>query len=590
MILGRIQRLPVQVINKIAAGEVIERPASVVKELIENSLDAGARSIFIDVERAGVRLLRVRDDGCGIHPQDLALALDRHATSKISRAEQLEHIYTLGFRGEALSSIGAVAKLTLTSRTNGETLGARVQADGGLARGPMEPTVHPLGTTVDVRDLFYNTPARRRFLCGERTELHHLVQTAKRCALSRFEVGFRCTHGQRQLLHLAPVRDESGRATRIAAILGRNFLTHALLLDEAATGLHLWGWLGLPETAGRYPEPLQYFYLNGRNIRDTRVNHAIRRAFSEQLERDQHPAYVLYLDLDPAEVDVNVHPSKREVRYRDPRLVHDFIYATAHRALYRPPVSPLPAVSENTSGCSSTRIHAVSEPAWAEPPACDNPATDLTVRARPGRLGKAIGLIKGRFLLAENEQGLLIIDTTRGKIATCYQRLTEESRSPDGVRTRPLLIPQVLEVDEALAQLAERFSDLLFETGVGMSRVGKRSVILRLLPMQVTDLEWNRLVLSLLNTLSCYHAEDVADLKERLFRRLSEHTGSVDQGLNGHHQMNVWLRELESFELGTLVASRQIGEQELADLCAGSAGEGAEMHVPQRARSDDPGL
>ena len=589
MVLERIQRLPVQVINKIAAGEVIERPASVVKELIENSLDAGARSILIEVERAGVRLLRVRDDGCGIHPQDLFLALDRHATSKISRAEQLEHIYTLGFRGEALSSIGAVAKLTLTSRTNGETLGARVQA-GGVAQGPMEPTPHPLGTTIEVRDLFYNTPARRRFLCGERTELHHLVQTVKRCALSRFEVGFRCTHGSRQLLRLAPVRDESGRAARVAAVLGRNFLTQALLLDEVATGLHLWGWLGLPETAGRYPEPLQYFYLNGRNIRDARVNHAIRRAFSSHLERDQHPAYALYLDLDPAQVDVNVHPSKREVRYRDPRLVHDFVYAAAHRALGGPPALSLPSVSDNTLGYRATSTHAVSEPAWAQPLASDSSATDLTVPVPPGRLGKVIGLIKGRFLLAENAQGLLIIDTTRGKIATCYQRLTEEWRSPDGVKTRPLLIPQVLEVDEALAQLAERFSDLLCEVGVGISRVGKHSVMLRFLPMQVTELEWSELILSLLNTLTCYHAEDVADLKERLFRRLSEHIGSVDQGLSGQRQMNVWLRELEDFEPLAAIASRQISEEELADLCAGSGGEGAEMHVPQRARRDGPGL
>jgi len=589
MVLERIQRLPVQVINKIAAGEVIERPASVVKELIENSLDAGARSILIEVERAGVRLLRVRDDGCGIHPQDLFLALDRHATSKISRAEQLEHIYTLGFRGEALSSIGAVAKLTLTSRTNGETLGARVQA-GGVAQGPMEPTPHPLGTTIEVRDLFYNTPARRRFLCGERTELHHLVQTVKRCALSRFEVGFRCTHGSRQLLRLAPVRDESGRAARVAAVLGRNFLTQALLLDEVATGLHLWGWLGLPETAGRYPEPLQYFYLNGRNIRDARVNHAIRRAFSSHLERDQHPAYALYLDLDPAQVDVNVHPSKREVRYRDPRLVHDFVYAAAHRALGGPPALSLPSVSDNTLGYRATSTHAVSEPAWAQPLASDSSATDLTVPVPPGRLGKVIGLIKGRFLLAENAQGLLIIDTTRGKIATCYQRLTEEWRSPDGVKTRPLLIPQVLEVDEALAQLAERFSDLLCEVGVGISRVGKHSVMLRFLPMQVTELEWSELILSLLNTLTCYHAEDVADLKERLFRRLSEHIGSVDQGLSGQRQMNVWLRELEDFEPLAAIASRQISDEELADLCAGSGGEGAEMHVPQRARRDGPGL
>lgn len=590
MVLGRIQRLPPQVISKIAAGEVIERPASVVKELIENSLDAGARLIIIDVERAGVRLLRVRDDGCGIHPHDVALALDSHATSKISKAEQLERIFTLGFRGEALSSIGAVAKLTLTSRANGETLGARFQVDGGFAQGPMEPTPHPLGTTVEVRDLFYNTPARRRFLCGERTELHHLIQTVKRCALSRFEVGFRFAHSQRQLLRLAPVRDESGRAGRIGAILGRNFLTQALLLDEIATGLHLWGWLGLPKTAGRYPEPLQYFYLNGRNIRDTRVNHAIRRAFSEHLERDQHPAYALYLDLDPAEVDVNVHPSKREVRYRDPRPVHDFIYAAVHRALCGPVVSPLAAGSENTLGSKSTLTHAVSEPAWAEPPPHDDSLTRLAIIARRGRLGRAIGLVKGRFLLAENEQGLLIIDTTRGKIASCYQQLTEESRSPDGIKTRPLLIPQVLEVDEALAQLAERFSDLLLQIGVGISRVGKRSVMLRFLPIQVKDLEWSRLLLSLLDTLSCWHAKDIAELKERLLRRLSEHAGSVDQGLNGQQQMNTWLREFEDLELAAAMASRQIDLQELAYLCAGSEGEDTERRSPQRARRDDRSL
>ena len=330
----RIHLLSPRLANQIAAGEVVERPASVVKELLENSLDAGASKVDIEVEQGGVKLMRLRDNGHGIEKDDLPLALSRHATSKIQELEDLEAVASLGFRGEALASVSSVSRLTLSSRRNGAEAGWQVQTEGRDMQASVSPAAHPTGTTVEVRDLFFNTPARRKFLKTEKTEFRHLEEVVKRLALSRFDVSFNLSHNGRVIHQLRSGDNPMDRERRIASICGSAFIDQSLKVDVAAeaSGLRLTGWMGLP-TFSRSQADLQYFFVNGRIIRDKVVNHAVRQAYQDVLYHGRHPAYVLYLELDPALVDVNVHPTKHEVRFRESRLVHDFIFRTLHRVI-----------------------------------------------------------------------------------------------------------------------------------------------------------------------------------------------------------------------------------------------------------------
>lgn len=312
-----IGRLAPEVAAQLAAGEVVERPASVIKELVENSLDAGARAVSVDLEAGGVQRMRVIDDGGGIRRGDLALALERHATSKISSVDDLFRVASLGFRGEALASIAAVSRLTLTSRAGDEESGWRVRGAGG----PPEPARHPPGTTLDVRDLFYNVPARRRFLRAERTELQHVTETVRRLALARPDAAFRLRHGGRTVLHAR------SRERRLDEVIGRGFSSSAAPVEAAADGLHLRGWVG-PGAGAR-----QYFFLNGRGVRDRALGHAVRVGLEGLFPAGQGMVCALFLTMDPALVDVNVHPGKHEVRFRQPRTVHDFLVTGLRGAL-----------------------------------------------------------------------------------------------------------------------------------------------------------------------------------------------------------------------------------------------------------------
>jgi DNA mismatch repair protein MutL len=327
-----IRLLSPRLANQIAAGEVVERPASVVKELVENALDAGADRVDVEVEQGGVKLIRVRDDGSGIAENDLHLALSRHATSKIASLDDLEAVASLGFRGEALASISSVSRLALTSRIEGQEAASRVEVEGRDMDARISPAAHPVGTTVEVRDLFFNTPARRKFLRTEKTEFNHVEECVRRQALSRFDTGFTLRHNQRVVQNLRPAGSMSDRERRIGALCGQKFIDNAVVIDAEATGLRLWGWVALP-TFSRSQGDLQYFFVNGRVIRDRLVAHAVRQAYRDVLYNNRHPAFVLYLEVDPATVDVNVHPTKHEVRFRDGRLVHDFIFRTLHKAL-----------------------------------------------------------------------------------------------------------------------------------------------------------------------------------------------------------------------------------------------------------------
>lgn len=327
-----IRLLDNRLANQIAAGEVVERPASVVKELLENSIDAEARHLTVEVESGGIKLIRIRDDGHGIPQDELALALSCHATSKISELEDLEGVATLGFRGEALASISSVSRLTLTSNVEGQDSGWQTRVEGRDMEAQVMPAPHPVGTTVEVKDLFFNTPARRKFLRTEKTEFSHLEEVVKRLALSRFDVGFTLRHNQRSVHQLRPAVTQAEKDRRVAALCGPKFIENAVIIDVEASGLKLYGWVGLP-TFSRANADLQYFFVNGRVIRDKLVAHAVRQAYRDVLYNGRQPTFVMYLELAPTMVDVNVHPTKHEVRFRDGRTVHNFLFSTLNRAL-----------------------------------------------------------------------------------------------------------------------------------------------------------------------------------------------------------------------------------------------------------------
>ncbi|MAK92468.1 MAG: DNA mismatch repair endonuclease MutL [Oceanospirillaceae bacterium] len=330
--MSRIHLLSPRLANQIAAGEVVERPANIVKELVENALDAGADRIEIDAEQGGIKLLRIRDNGSGIEKDDLPLALSRHATSKITTLDDLEAVGSLGFRGEALASISSVTRLTLTSKTDEAPEAWSVNVEGRDMEASISPAAHPTGTTVEVRDLFFNTPARRKFLRTEKTEFSHLEEYVKRLALSRYDVGFSLRHNGKVIHQLRPATRGLEKEKRVASLLSADFIDSAVHIETEAAGLSLQGWVGLP-TFSRSQADMQYFFVNGRVVRDKLVVHAIKQAYRDVLYHGRHPAFVLYLTLDPKLVDVNVHPTKHEVRFRDGRLVHDFLFRTLHRAL-----------------------------------------------------------------------------------------------------------------------------------------------------------------------------------------------------------------------------------------------------------------
>lgn len=422
----RVQRLSAHLANQIAAGEVVERPASVVKELLENSVDAGARRIDIDVEEGGVRLIRVRDDGVGIHRDDLALALSRHATSKIESFDDLVRVATLGFRGEALPSIASVSRTTLSARQEGDESGWRLRTEGLEPSAAPEPCAHPRGTTVEVRDLFFNTPARRKFLRSEKTEFEHLAEVVRRLALSRFDVSIHLQHNKRPLSHFPGVTRED-QARRIALIVGSAFIDNAVEVEWEASGMRLWGWVGLPTFSRSQPD-LQYFYVNGRHVRDRLLSHAVRQGYSDVLYQGRHPAFVLYLELAPDEVDVNVHPTKHEVRFRESRQVHDFVFRTLHKVLadVRPGnnAAPVPSIHPSVVPSSGT-------PSGPDP-------VDIAARPTPQPADNARHL----YTFGESRQALSYADARSGS----EYRLAPMPRQ----QSMPLQVAEQMQVYAAL--------------------------------------------------------------------------------------------------------------------------------------------
>ncbi|CAK0777402.1 DNA mismatch repair protein MutL [Gammaproteobacteria bacterium] len=488
----RIHILRPELANQIAAGEVIERPASVVKELLENSLDAGARSIDIEVDDGGLRLIRVRDDGWGLHPEDLALALQRHATSKVTDFSDLGRVTTLGFRGEALPSIASVAHVSLASRMRGATTAKILEA----SKSQMSPVAHPEGTTVEVRDLFYNVPVRRKFLKSVRTELGHLEETIRRIALSHLEVAFSFRHNQRLLQSLPSASRENGME-RAAKILGHDFAEKALTLDFELGGLRLWGFAGLPTTSRAQPDQ-QYFYINGRVVRDRLLAHSARQAYADVLHTGRHPAYVLYLTLDPERVDVNVHPTKQEVRFRDSQIIHNFIVRALGEALA---LSPSKSLSHPTTHVIEKIDSEERYPLLKSIPNLRPPSKHFAPKTTPSErdspaiviheggeespellpLGHAIAQIQGIYILAENAHGLVLVDMHAAHERVTYERL-KTAYSKGSLLHQPLLLPITVEVGERAAELAVEHAEELQTLALDIERLGRGTVVVREIP------------------------------------------------------------------------------------------------------------
>ncbi len=498
-------------VNQIAAGEVVERPASVVKELLENSLDARANRIEVDVEQGGIKSIRIRDNGFGIHKDDLKLSLSSHATSKINSLEDLERVKSLGFRGEALPSIASVSRLSLTSRWR-DGADAWSISTTSIDEFDVKPAAHAGGTTVEVRDLFYNVPARRKFLRTEKTEFAHLEDVVKKIALSHFNVDITLRHNNRAVRQLHRADDRLQQEKRIAGVCGPAFIENAVFIDYAIDGLRLWGWVTRP-TFSRSQADMQYFYVNGRMVRDKLVTHAIRQAYQDVLYHGRHPAYVLFLELDPSTVDVNAHPGKHEVRFRQSRSVHDFLFRAIHKSLadLRPDEGDnrLDAAVLN-AGIASTahdRVQASGQSRGAAAYVRQAPLSlavaeqmssygqmkaaavdaagvlqDETGSEQVPPLGYARAQLHGIYILAENAEGLVLVDMHAAHERITYERL-KQSRQDNGIQSQPLLVPISIDVSEKEAALVESSSEIFAALGLEVDRSGLETVRIRQVPV-----------------------------------------------------------------------------------------------------------
>ena len=558
-----IRPLPPQLVNQIAAGEVVERPASVAKELLENALDAGANRIELDVEGGGERLIRVRDDGGGIPKEELLLAVARHATSKIGSLEDLERVGTLGFRGEALPSIGAVARLALVSRTAAEDHGWRLEGDGHGHYAEPAPAPHAPGTSVEVRDLFFNTPARRKFLKSEATEFGHLDTAVRRIALARHGLELTLRHNGRVVLNLQAAADRAGRERRLKELVGPEFLQHAFHIEQAAGGLKLSGWIARPTFSRSQPD-LQYFYVNGRAVRDKLLGHGVRQGFHDVLFHGRHPAYVLYLELDPARVDVNAHPAKHEVRFRDSRLVHDFVFRTVQEALaatnpdaasaiggmpaagLAPPAHGYPAPQLSMHVADTLAAYAaLHEPGSgaAREAMVISPAPVAESGVPP--LGYALAQLHGIYILAATPDGLVLVDMHAAHERITYERM-KASLASGRVVTQPLLVPLPVAVSRREADLAEAESAALAANGFVVERRGPESLAIREVPALLAREDTAALLRDLLADLA-EHGESrrVGESLERVLATSACHTSMRAHRELTLAEMNALLRDME---------------------------------------------
>ena len=559
-----IQVLADELINQIAAGEVIERPASVIKELVENSLDAGASRIDVELERAGCALIRVRDDGIGISPAEITLALARHATSKIASLDDLERVATLGFRGEALPSIASVARLSLTSRSGGAEHAWSVEAREGALSTPA-PASHPPGTSVEVRDLFFNVPARRKFLRAESTEYQHILRMLERLALSRFEVGFSLVHNGKSVWTLPPARSHAERLARVARICGEEFAAHVIELRHEGERLRLGGWIAMP-TFSRSQSDLQFAFLNGRFVRDKLIAGAARLAYQDVLFGGRFCAYVLYLDLDPTLVDVNAHPQKLEVRFRESRGVHEFMFRTLERALAatRPnagsrgsasleslrlePGAPPPRQGgfvlpeRRSSAAFDTYRQLLSSDAVRGDAVLDEERTESPDAGPP--LGFAVAQLHGVYILSQTAEGLVLVDMHAAHERVMYERM---KRLLDGeTAQQQLLIPEILKVTPAQAEAAEAHAAEFAALGFTISRLAPDQLALRAVPSLLAGRDPAAVVRDVLSQLcETGHSRHVEESINHLLGTMACHAAVRAQRTLSVPEMNALLREME---------------------------------------------
>ncbi|HFP9221670.1 TPA: DNA mismatch repair endonuclease MutL [Raoultella planticola] len=573
-----IQVLPPQLANQIAAGEVVERPASVVKELVENSLDAGATRIDIDIARGGAKLIRIRDNGCGIKKDELALALARHATSKIATLDDLEAIISLGFRGEALASISSVARLTLTSRTAEQQEAWQAYAEGRDQEVTVKPAAHPVGTTLEVLDLFYNTPARRKFMRTEKTEFGHIDEIVRRIALARFDVTINLSHNGKAVRQYRAVPEGGQRERRLGAICGMPFLEHALAIEWQHGDLTLRGWVADPLHTNPTLAEIQYCYVNGRMMRDRLINHAIRQACEDKLGADQQPAFVLYLEIDPHQVDVNVHPAKHEVRFHQSRLVHDFIYQGVLSVLQQQLNAPLaeeheaeplrPTVPENRVAAGGNHF---AQPAAAREPAAPRYSSEAPrpspgaaaagaaswPHAQPGyqkqqgalyrqlletpavdrkssapapaaeglsghsqSFGRVLTIVAGDCALLERDGKLALLSLP---VAERWLRQAQLTPEVEPVCAQPLLIPLRLKASAAEKAALDKAQSALALLGIDLQSDAQHLTV-RAVPLPLRQQNLQILIPELIGYLAQQKAFDVGNIAQWIARNLaSEH-------------------------------------------------------------------
>lgn len=566
-----IQILPEQLINQIAAGEVIERPASVVKELLENSIDAHADVIEIEIEQGGKRRIRIKDNGIGIRKDDLALAVSRHATSKITSLEDLERIGSLGFRGEALPSIASVSRLKLSSRYQEDASAWAVMDDGSGISQETVPDALPEGTTVDVQDLFFNTPARRKFLRADNTEFKHIENVVRRIALSCFPVAVSLQHNQRTVFQLPQADSLAAQEKRIADVCGSQFMEQAVRIEHAAAGLRLTGWVALP-TFSRSQADMQYFYVNQRMVRDKLVTHAIRQAYQDVLYHGRHPAYVLFLEMDPALVDVNAHPTKFEVRFREGRLVHDYLFRTLHEALagVHPaadmpapqPTRPLESLRYTVDPMARPeqqrmplRVHEqVAAYAALHPGNAISRGTQIESAAEPDAdvteypLGFALAQLHGVYILAQNASGLVLVDIHAAHERVTYEQL-KASTDDAGIRTQPLLVPMTVAVSRREADVAESSQAWFKELGFEIDRQGPEQIVVRQVPVLLHDTDIESLVRDVLaDLLEHGSSQRVEETVNALLSTMACHGSIRANRRMTIDEMNALLREMEITE------------------------------------------
>jgi DNA mismatch repair protein MutL len=569
-----IRVLPNELVDQIAAGEVIERPASVVKELVENALDSGARRIEIDVERGGIGLIRVRDDGGGIVANELPVAISRHATSKIASLDDLESVATLGFRGEALPSIGSVSRMRIVSHPTEAEHGAEIGVDGGAVT-PVRPAAHPHGTTIEVRELFFNVPARRKFVRSDSTEFGHIARLVERLALSRFDVTFRLRNGPR-LVFDAPVVAEGNEVARFAEVLGKDFGTRCVQVNHSAGPVNISGWIGLPTAARGQPDQ-QFWFVNNRNVKDRLLMNAVRVAYRDVLYGGRHAAYVLYLTLDPKLVDVNAHPQKLEVRFRDSRQIHDFVFRALERALAatKPNLEAVPAADTShvfRGGMSGTLplyeptrspwavadtvrespppLHPL-RPAAAKPQLQSQPQSNgiEAVTSDQYPLGTALAQLHGIYILAQNRDGLILVDMHAAHERVLYERFKAQHAAGGVPASQHLLEPIVVElkgheVDAILENRADWES-----TGFDVDALGPTRLALRRVPALIAGENITEIVKMVVRDLEieadAHHLDGAAD---KFLGTLACRTAIHAHRRLSVPEMNALLRQMEVTE------------------------------------------